>query len=169
MRKNDSEMLLVYVDGTYANSYVKIGSSSVPLSSLRSVLNWKHCPRPWKPDLNPKSSIQHLLKSTLIRGKEEENMFMSKYNSDILESFSEEYFLDALFFSPLRPVLLFDRTRYWNIIKKHAAHIAHVVEANYSSEMFLQNLDILGEVFKMILSKAVLILSLWKPWKLFLI
>ena len=41
MRKNDSEMLLVYVDGTYANSYVKIGSSSVPLSSLRSGLNWK--------------------------------------------------------------------------------------------------------------------------------
>ena len=92
MRKNDSEMLLVYVDGTYANSYVKIGSSSVPLSSLRSVLNCKRCPRPWKLDLNPKSSIQHLLKSTLIRGKEEENMFMSKYNSDILESFSEEFF-----------------------------------------------------------------------------
>ena len=85
------------------------------------------------------------MKSTLIRGKEEENMFMSKYNSDILESFSEEYFLDDLSFSP---VLLFDRTRYRNIIKKHAAHIAHVVEANYSSEMFLQNLDILGEVSK---------------------
>ena len=44
---------------------------------------------------NLKSSIQHLLKSTLIRGKEEENMFMSKYNSDILESFSEEYLLES--------------------------------------------------------------------------
>ena len=124
MRKNDSEMLLVYVDGTYANSYVKIGSSSVPLSSLRSVLNWKHCPRPWKPDLNPKSSIQHLLKSTLIRGKEEENMFMSKYNSDILESFSEEIFLDDSSFHPLRPeylddpVLFFERTRYKRNMKK---------------------------------------------------
>ena len=75
-------------------------------------------------------------------------MFMSKYNSDILESFSEEYFLDDLSFRPLCSVLLFDRTTYRNIIKKHAAHIAHVVEANYSSEMFLQNLDILGKVSK---------------------
>jgi len=50
MRKNDSEMLMVYVDGTYANSYVKIGSSSVPLSSLRSGLNWKNSLCPWNPD-----------------------------------------------------------------------------------------------------------------------
>ena len=58
MRKNDSEMLLVYVDGTYANSYVKIGSSSVPLSSLRSGLIEKNysCPRfpdPKSEKLNP--------------------------------------------------------------------------------------------------------------------
>ena len=39
MRKNETDMLLVYVDGTYANSYVKIGSSSIPLSSLRSGVN----------------------------------------------------------------------------------------------------------------------------------
>ena len=127
MRKNETDMLLVYVDGTYANSYVKIGSTSIPLSSLRSGVNhhkrhsglhrsWWHSPDLWSLSLLQHSSIQHLLKSTLIRGKEEENMFMSKYNSDILESFSE----------------------------KHAAHIAHVVEANYSSEMFLQNLNILG-------------------------
>ena len=38
--------------------------------------------------------------------------------------------------------------------KKHAAHIAHVVEANYSSEMFLQNLDILGEIFKMMFKQS---------------
>ena len=38
MRKNESETLLVYVDGNYANSYVKIGSSSIPLSSLRHGL-----------------------------------------------------------------------------------------------------------------------------------
>ena len=87
-------------------------------------------------------------------------MFMSKYNSDILESFSEE------FFQMIRPcirfvlstgssrLLLFDRTRYRNMKKKHAAHIAHVVEANYSSEMFLQNLDILGEIFKMMFKQS---------------
>ena len=96
MRKNDSEMLLVYVDGTYANSYVKIGSSSVPLSSLRLGLVENTALVLGFLILSPKSSIQHLLKSTLIRGKEEENMFMSKYNSDILESFSEEIFLDDL-------------------------------------------------------------------------
>ena len=52
-----------------------------------------------------------------------------------------------LSFNPVRPAL-FSLSGYRKIIKKHAAHIAHVVEANYSSEMFLQNLDILGEVSK---------------------